>query len=64
MAMTVEEAIYCMRSYLGLTDCTKCPYYGSVSVDDQTTTCRSDEAHRLAILALIGGVPLDDDGEF
>lgn len=50
--MTNKEAIYCMRSYLGETDCVKCPYYASIPIDEQTSVCRSNEAHTLAIKAL------------
>lgn len=60
--MTDKEAIYCMRSYLGETDCTKCPYYGLVPVDEQTSVCRSDsdEAHRAAVIALINKLSYDN----
>ena len=53
--MTIEEAIYCMKSYLPgneVEDCVSCPYYGSVNDGDNCYVCRSDEAHRMAIRAL------------
>ena len=43
--MTREEAIFCERSYLGETNCRACAYYG-------TDTCKSREAHKMAIKAL------------
>lgn len=52
--MTIEEAIYCMNSYLpdNKDSCYSCPYYGSKKVDDQLYVCNSAEAHRMAIKAL------------
>ena len=53
--MTLEEAIYCMTSYLPDTDvehCEQCPYKASVQIDKRTFTCKSSEAHRMAIEAL------------
>ena len=53
--MTIEEAIYCMKSYLPgneVKDCVSCPYYGSVDDGDNCYVCRSSEAHRMAIRAL------------
>ena len=53
--MTIDEVIYCMKSYLpdnNVEHCTSCPYYGSVKVDKQVSVCKSDEAHRIAIEAL------------
>lgn len=53
--MTVDEAIYCMKSYLPdneVEHCVSCPYYGSVSLGDNCYTCKSSEAHKLAIEAL------------
>lgn len=53
--MTIEEAIYCMKSYLPgneVEGCLGCPYYGSVSCGDNCYTCKSSEAHKLAIEAL------------
>jgi len=53
--MTIREAIYCMKSYLPdneVEDCLKCPYYASICIEDGFYTCRSDEAHRMAIQAL------------
>lgn len=53
--MTIEEAIYCMKSYLPgneVEDCVSCPYYGSVNDGDNCYVCRSSEAHLLAIEAL------------
>lgn len=53
--MTKDEAIYCMDTYIGdhaYTGCFKCPYYGKKKIDDQTSVCMSNEAHRMAIEAL------------
>ena len=54
--MTIQEAIYCMKSYLPETEdedaCCKCPYYGANKVDGQLSVCNSSEAHRMAIKAL------------
>lgn len=52
--MTIQEAIYCMRSYLPDNEdsCYKCHYYGANKVDDQLYVCDSSEAHRMAIQAL------------
>jgi hypothetical protein len=43
--MTVEEAIFCEKSYIGETDCADCKYY-------RTDTCKSRESHKMAIKAL------------
>jgi hypothetical protein len=43
--MTREEAIFCEKSYIGETDCRDCNYYG-------TNTCKSKEAHKMAVKAL------------
>lgn len=48
MKMTIDEAIYCMKSYLPsdeYTHCTECKYYGCK--DDGT--CASNKAHQMAI---------------
>ena len=55
--MTIQEAIYCMESYLPETEspdhCLDCPYYGSQSnPNEQVYVCKSSEAHRIAIKAL------------
>ena len=52
--MTIEEAIYCMESYLPENElfCINCPYYGNKQIDNQISTCCSSEAHKLAIKAL------------
>lgn len=53
--MTLEEAMYCMASYLPDADvehCVNCPYRKAVQIDEQTFTCKSSEAHRMAIEAL------------
>lgn len=52
--MTIEEAIYCMKSYLFENElsCVNCRYYSSKQTDNQTFTCCSSEAHKLAIKAL------------
>lgn len=52
--MSIDEAIYCMRSYLPenkIEQCLGCPYYGSVK-KGQVSYCKSSEAHKLAIKAL------------
>ena len=53
--MTIDEAIYCMKSYLPEADsaehCTKCPYYG-VERWKGIKICRSSTAHKMAIEAL------------
>ena len=43
--MTIEEAIFCERSYIGETNCIDCKYYG-------TETCQSRESHKMAVKAL------------
>lgn len=43
--MTIEEAIFCEKSYLGETNCINCKYYA-------TDTCESRESHKMAIAAL------------
>lgn len=43
--MTIEEAIFCEKSYIGETNCTDCIYY-------QLEACRSREAHKMAVKAL------------
>ena len=48
MGMTIDEAIYCMNSYLPdsrVSDCINCKYYGS----KEGIFCCSDEAHQKAI---------------
>lgn len=52
--MTVQEAIYCMKTYLPDSEasCTDCQYYGAVDDGDNVFTCKSSEAHELAIKAL------------
>ena len=52
-AMTIKEAIYCMRSYLPENEshCTKCPYYRSIKKDGYST-CKSAVAHEMAASAL------------
>ena len=56
--MSVDEAIYCMTSYLpdnSVEKCVNCPYYGIKEQhfgDQCFYVCRSDEAHELAIKAL------------
>ena len=48
MGMTIDEAIYCMESYLpsdNYTHCTECKYYGC----KDNKTCASSEAHQTAI---------------
>lgn len=56
-SMTIEEAIYCMKTYLpdnpdSRDSCYSCPYYGKYKVDNQLYVCNSAEAHRMAIKAL------------
>lgn len=45
--MTIDEAIFCMESYLSYDDlsCTRCKYY-------RNDTCQSRTAHKIAISAL------------
>lgn len=46
--MTIDEAIYCMKSYLpsdDYTHCTECKYYGCKN----NNICASNEAHQKAI---------------
>ena len=52
--MSIDDAIYCMRSYLPDEDvlCYGCKYYASKQVKDNVFVCRSDEAHKMAIRAL------------
>ena len=53
--MTIEEAIYCMESYLPdneIEHCLNCPYYGCKHIKDNVYVCNSSEAHRMAIRAL------------
>lgn len=52
--MSIDDAVYCMKSYLPDEDvlCYGCKYYGSKQLKDNVFTCRSDEAHKLAIKAL------------
>lgn len=50
--MTIEEAIFCEKSYIGETNCIDCKYYG-------TETCQSRESHRMAVKALKQGAALD-----
>ena len=48
MGMSIDEAIYCMKSYLpsdDYTHCTECKYYGC----KDNKTCKSSEAHQTAI---------------
>lgn len=48
MGITIDEAIYCMKSYLPSDDyihCTECKYYGC----KDNKTCVSNEAHQIAI---------------
>lgn len=48
MGMSIDEAIYCMKSYLpsdDYTHCTECKYYGC----NTNGTCKSNEAHQKAI---------------
>lgn len=54
MAMTIDEAIRCMKAYLpdgGLDECYGCPYFNSNQVN-VLEFCRNEEAHKLAIKAL------------
>lgn len=43
--ITIDEAIFCEKSYTGETSCTDCKYY-------RTNTCKYRETHKLAINAL------------
>lgn len=52
--MTIDEAIYCMRSYLPDEEerCYACPCYASRHEDGSVYVCASSEAHMKAIDAL------------
>lgn len=53
--MTIDEAIYCMQSYLPETDCdlcANCKWYGYKKMNKNLYVCASSEAHRMAIQAL------------
>ena len=56
--MTIDEAIYCLKSYLPdneVSMCQKCKYYGSASENESgflVLTCQSHIAHLMAIEAL------------
>ena len=54
--MTIDEAIFCMNHYLPGSDVLeckeKCPYYGSVELDDGLYTCKAATAHKMAVEAL------------
>lgn len=55
MAMTREEAIYCMKSYIddpNYEHCTSCPYYGANQIGENVFVCNSGEAHKIAVEAL------------
>lgn len=59
--MTKEEAIYCMMSYLpdnSVEHCTSCPYYGANQMDANSYSCKSNEAHMMAIEALKKQMPM------
>jgi hypothetical protein len=66
MGMTIDEAIYCMKSYLpndDYTHCTECKYYGC----KDNKTCKSSEAHQKAMeimrkyQKIVGIVSLNDE---
>ena len=53
--MTIEEAIYCLKTYDPESDhsaCFRCPYYGNTKVSDNTYICQSNTARKMAIEAL------------
>lgn len=53
--MTIEEAIYYLKTYDPESDysaCFKCPYYGSTKVNNNTYICQSNTARKMAIEAL------------
>ena len=55
--MTIDEAIYCMQSYLPDKEndhCINCPYYGTVKVPGEKNiwVCQSNIAHQMAVEAL------------
>lgn len=52
--MTIDEAVYCMKSYLpdGRFSCQDCKYYGSKDDGDGVKVCQSSTAHEMAIKAL------------
>lgn len=57
--MTIEEAVYCMKSYVDndkYEHCISCPYYSAniIEQDELCTVyeCNSDVAHMMAIASL------------
>ena len=53
--MTIDEAIFCMESYLPEStydSCCACPYYGKHQIEKNVFICESNEAHKMAINAL------------
>lgn len=52
--MTIEETIYCMKSYLPDDNehCTNCKYYKSKMTARGCYLCQSNEAHKIAIKLL------------
>lgn len=57
--MTIEEAIYCLKSYMPDAEddmCKNCRYYGSIK-DGSIHTCKSNTAREMAIEALKKQMP-------
>ena len=54
--MTIDEAIYCMKSYVpeygGYELCDGCKYYASKKISKNGFVCSSGEARKIAIKAL------------
>ena len=53
--MTIDEAIFCMQSYLPEStydSCRSCPYYGKHQIEKNVFVCESNKAHKMAIKAL------------
>lgn len=62
--MTIEEATYCMKSYIdddSYEHCTNCPYYGKNQINDNIFMCESRKAHEMAaeILESISALSAD-----
>lgn len=63
--MTIEEAIYCLKSYMPDAEddmCKNCKYYGSVK-DGSAYICKSNAAREMAIEALEKQVPKEPEYE-
>lgn len=57
--MTIEEVIYCLKSYMPdarIDMCNKCRYYGSIK-DGSAYICESNTARKIAIEVLEKQIP-------